>query len=53
VAKFKFEMSDNAKYVFDRKSGLFREVTNDRRITSGDMRRLDRCVIRLVREPKR
>ena len=53
IAKFKFEMSDNAKYVFDRKSGLFREVTNDRRITSGDLRRLDRCVIRLVKEPKR
>ena len=53
IASLKMEMSDDGKYVFDRKAGLFREVTNDRRVTSGEMRRLDRCVIRLVKEPKR
>ena len=53
LAKFKLELTEDSKYVFDRKTGLFTEVTNDRRISSGEMRRLERCVIKLVTAPKR
>jgi hypothetical protein len=51
IEKFKLELSDDSKYVFERKTGLFREVTNDRRISSGTMKRLERCVIKLVKGP--
>ena len=52
IAKFTLELSDDSKYVFERKTGLFREVSNDRRISSGAMKRLERCVIKLVAAPK-
>jgi hypothetical protein len=53
IAKLKFEMSDNTKYVFDRARGLFREVTNERRIVTGDLNRIDRLSIKLITPPKR
>ena len=53
VAKLKLEMSDSTKYVFDRPAGLFREVTNERRIQSGHLNRVDRLSIRLVTAAKR
>jgi hypothetical protein len=53
LATFRIEMSDDGKFVFDRKLGLMREVTVNRRGVSGGVKRLDRWVIRLVSEPKR
>lgn len=53
LTKLKLEMSDETRYVFDRSTGLFSEVTNERRVSSGDMRRLDKCTIRLVKRPRR
>jgi hypothetical protein len=53
LTKFKLDMSDEARYVFDRGTGLFSEVTNERRVSSGEMRRLDKCTIRLVKRPRR
>jgi hypothetical protein len=53
LAKLKLVMSDETRYVFDRPTGLFSEVTNERRVSSGDLGRLDKCVIRLLRGPRR
>ena len=53
LAKLKLEMSDSTKYVFDRVVGLFREVSNERRIQSGHLNRVDRLSIKLVTPPKR
>ena len=52
IDRFKLELTDDTKYVYERKTGLFREVTNDRRISAGTMTRLERSVIRLVTAPK-
>lgn len=53
LAKFRLDMSDESRYVFDRRLGLFREVTTDRLISGNGARRVDRCVIRLLTEPRR
>ena len=54
LAKFpRMEMSDDARYVFDRTTGLMREVIVNRRAIVADMRRLDGWEIRLSTAPKR
>lgn len=53
VEKFKLDMTDDTRYTYDRVTGLFREVSNDRRISSGVLKRLDKVSIRLVRPPQR
>jgi hypothetical protein len=47
------QMSDDAKYLFDRTVGLMREVTVNRLVSAGDMRRYDGWQIRLLSAPKR
>jgi hypothetical protein len=53
LTKLKLDMNDETRYVFDRSTGLFSEVTNERRVSSGEMRRLDKCAIWLVKKPRR
>lgn len=47
------EMSDEGAYVFDRTSGLMREVVVSRRVGAGNSRRVDGWQIRLVDGPQR
>jgi hypothetical protein len=47
------EMADDGRYVFDRVSGLMREIVVNRRASVGGARRLDGWVIRLQEAPKR
>ena len=47
------EMGDEGRFVFDRATGLMREVKVRRRINAGSIQRLDTWDIRLVRAPKR
>jgi hypothetical protein len=47
------QMSDEGRFVFDRKLGLPRELVVNRRISGGKVQRLDRREIRLVRAPQR
>ena len=49
----KIDMTDATRYTYDRATGLFREVSNDRRISSGVLKRLDKVSIQLVSPPKR
>ncbi len=53
LAKFRLDISDDGTYVFDRKVGLMREVTINRRSSVGATTQLDRWVIRLVTAPTR
>ena len=47
------QMSDDAKYLFDRTVGLMREVTVNRTVYAGNTRRYDGWQIQLVSTPKR
>jgi hypothetical protein len=47
------ELADDGRYVFDRVSGLMREIVVNRRVSAGAVRRLDGWVIRLGEAPKR
>ena len=47
------ELADDGRYVFDRASGLMREIVVNRRVSAGAVRRLDGGVIRLGEAPKR
>ena len=47
------EMSDEGTYVFDRTSGLMREVAVSRRVGAGNSRRVDGWQIKLVDGPQR
>ena len=47
------EMADEGRYVFDRATGLMREVIVTRRITAGASRRVDGWEIRLIGGPQR
>ena len=47
------QMSDDARYLFDRTVGLMREVTVNRTVYAGNTRRYDGWQIRLVSTPKR
>lgn len=46
------EMADDASYLFDRKTGLMRELKVNRRVTVGSNRRLDAWEFRLVSGPR-
>ena len=47
------QMEDGGKYEFDRVSGLMRTITINRRISAGNMERVDGWTITLVGSPKR
>ena len=47
------KMNDDATYLFDRTVGLMREVSVNRLVSAGDMRRYDSWQIRLLSGPKR
>jgi hypothetical protein len=47
------QMSDEGRFVFDRKLGLPRELVVNRRISGGKVQRLERREIRLLRAPRR
>jgi hypothetical protein len=53
IAALKLEVTDDGRFVLDRKLGLMREVTVDRRIVAGPQTRVDRTDVRLVRAPVR
>jgi hypothetical protein len=47
------QMNDDARYSYDRKTGLMREVVVNRRISSGSVVRYDGWEIRLISAPSR
>jgi hypothetical protein len=47
------QMSDDGRFVVDRKLGLPRELVVNRRISGGKVQRLERREIRLLRAPRR
>ena len=47
------QLSDEGRFVLDRKLGLARELVVNRRVTAGKNQRLDRWEIRLVSPPQR
>ena len=53
LARVSMKMSDDGRFVHDRRVGLMREVIVDRRSAAGTEQRLDRWEIRLVRGPQR
>lgn len=42
------ELSESTRYVYDRRSGVMREVVHERRISYGEARRVERWTARLV-----